>query len=160
MGPGRHPYRFVAGALIRGRIIGALGPAAARRQATLRRRHTRGSPAAASRLYEEIWADGAQAAGATLSEVRDGRREAHRDGRTVRIDGNTTDIDSPEACDRLLDGCISAVLGFPTFVMRSSSHSVLSRSRSRTRRAVGRQCRRNIHRAVPEAPRVKADTRT
>lgn len=103
MRPWRHLLRPVAGVLVRGRLIAALGPSAARRHARLTGRHARESPAAATRLYEEIWAAAARAVGATLTEVGSGRREAHRDGRIVRIDGNDTDIDAQEAFDRLLD---------------------------------------------------------
>ncbi len=103
MGLGRHPLRFLAGVLVRGRLIGALGPSAARRHVRLRGRHTRARPSAESRLYDQVWADGAAAAGARLTEVGDGRREASRDGHTVRLTGNNAEIDSRETFDRLLD---------------------------------------------------------
>jgi cyanophycin synthetase len=100
---GRHPLRLIAGVLVHARLAGALGPDGARRYARLRREHARDHAVAAATLHEAIWADAARANGATLTELGGGRREAHRDGRTVPVDGNDTGIDSRETFDRLLD---------------------------------------------------------
>jgi glutathione synthase/RimK-type ligase-like ATP-grasp enzyme len=105
MGPGRTLFRHAAGAAVRGRLIAAAGPAAARRHAALRDRHAGGArKQAAARLYREIWADAAQALGAELAELGGDRREARgSDGRIVPILGNNTLIDSQANFDRLLD---------------------------------------------------------
>ena len=104
MGPGRTLFRHAAGAVVRGRMIAAAGPAAARRHAQLRDLHSGGARrAAASRLYREIWADAAAAHGAELVDLEGDRREIRRDGRVIPVVGNNTEIDSQATFDRLLD---------------------------------------------------------
>lgn len=104
MGPGRTLFRHVAGAAVRGRLIAAQGPAAARRHAHIRERHAAGErKRAASELYRRIWADAAGSLGAELVELGGDRREARLNGRRVIIEGNNTAIDSQETFDRLLD---------------------------------------------------------
>lgn len=103
MGLGRRAFSFVAGVPVRGRLAGALGPAAVRRRARLSSAHLRERPSAASRIYEEIWADAAEATGAALTSIGDGRYDAQRDGRSVRIAGDNTGLDSQATFDRLLD---------------------------------------------------------
>lgn len=103
MGPGRTLLRQLAGAVVRGRLIAAQGPAAARRHNELRDVHGPSRRRGAARLYEQIWTDAARAAGAELVEIEGNRREARLGGRVVAIDGNNTGIDSQETFDRLLD---------------------------------------------------------
>lgn len=85
------------------RLVGALGPVAAHRHIRLTREHARDQASAAATLHREIWTDAARATGAALTELGGGRRKAQRDGRSVVIDGNNTDIDAQETFDCLLD---------------------------------------------------------